>query len=79
MASQQEIERLVGQALIDDDFRYRLLNDPENTAQTLGIRLTGDEVARIRRVDHGEADRLAAEFQRKGASSQREVGTAGLW
>ncbi|MEJ2209229.1 MAG: Os1348 family NHLP clan protein [Anaerolineae bacterium] len=77
MATDKEIDRLVEQALIDDDFRHHLLDDPRSTAKTLEIRLTDDQVAHIKEIDPKEADRVAEDFQSAGEDSG--VRTLGLW
>jgi predicted secreted hydrolase len=75
MATQQEIDRLVGRALIDDEFRDRMLADPQATADSLGIRLEADQMARIRRIRPEEADRAAADFRTGGGN----IEPAGFW
>jgi hypothetical protein len=77
MASDEEIDRLVEKALIDDDFRHRLLDDPRSTAKTLDIRLTDDQVTHIKGIDPKEADRVAEDFQ--SADKDSGVRTLGLW
>ena len=46
-----ERARLVGRALLDDEFRSRLLADPEQAARSLRITLLPREVAGIKRLD----------------------------
>jgi len=46
-----ERARLVGRALLDDEFRSRLLKDPEQAARSLRITLLPREIAGIQRLD----------------------------
>ena len=46
-----ERARLVGRALLDDEFRSRLLADPEQAARSLRITLLPREIAGIKRLD----------------------------
>jgi len=62
MATQAQMDRLVGKALFDGDFRKRLIDDPENAARSLRYRLTEPQVARIRSLSAKELEGLAAEF-----------------
>jgi hypothetical protein len=62
MATQAQMDRLVGKALFDGDFRKRLIDDPEKAARSLRYRLTEPQVARIRSLSVKELESLAAEF-----------------
>jgi hypothetical protein len=62
MATQAQMDRLVGKALFDGDFRKRLIDDPEKAARSLRYRLTEPQVARIRSLGAKELESLAAEF-----------------
>ena len=46
-----ERARLAGRALLDDEFRSRLLEDPEQTARSLRITLLPKEITGIQRLD----------------------------
>ena len=46
-----ERARLVGRALLDNEFRSRLLEDPEKAARSLHIKLLPREIAGIKRLD----------------------------
>jgi len=46
-----ERARLVGRALLDNEFRSRLLEDPEKAARSLRITLLPREIAGIHRLD----------------------------
>ena len=53
-----ELERLVGKALLDFEFRDRLLRDPAAAAAELGIKISDEQVMRVRKLDRGALARL---------------------
>jgi hypothetical protein len=59
-----ERARLVGRALLDDEFRSRLLEDPQQAARSLRIKLSPIEAAGIQRLDPQTLDELALQVQR---------------
>jgi hypothetical protein len=58
-----ERARLVGRALLDDEFRSRLLEDPQKAARSLRIKIGPREVAGIRRLDPKEVDEVSKQVQ----------------
>jgi hypothetical protein len=67
MATEAELERLIGKALMHDDLLDRLLKDPESAAAAAkeeGIELRTDQASRISGVDPKVARRLAKQFKR---------------
>jgi hypothetical protein len=62
MATQAQIERLIGKALLDEQFRALLLEDPEKAARQMRYRLDGGQVARIRSLDPKSLEELASNF-----------------
>ncbi len=64
MATQAQMDRLVGRALFDDDFRKRLSAEPEKAARSFRYRLDAAQAARIRGLDPEALARVAAEFQK---------------
>lgn len=44
MATEQELERILGKILTDPHFRSQFAQDPSGSAGTLNIQLTSDEV-----------------------------------
>jgi hypothetical protein len=64
VASQEELDRLVGRGMFDSGFLQQLIQDPEMTARSIGISLTPDQARRIRQIDPGAAEDLAKDFQR---------------
>lgn len=63
MATQAQMDRLLGKALFDDDFRKRLIEDPENAARSLRYRLDSAQAARIRSLAPKALEQVAAEFR----------------
>jgi hypothetical protein len=62
MATQAQMDRLVGRALFSAEFRALLLADPEKAARSLRYRLTTSQMARIRTLSAEELESLAADF-----------------
>jgi hypothetical protein len=59
-----ERARLVGRALLDDEFRNRLLADPEQAARSLRITLLPREIAGIQRLDPQTLAEVSQQVQR---------------
>ena len=63
MATQAQMDRLVGKALFGEEFQRRdCSTDPEKAARSLRYRLTEPQVARIRSLNPEELAQLAAAF-----------------
>jgi hypothetical protein len=73
------MERLIGRAFINDDFRRRLLDDPEGTAAAVNITLSPVQAARIRSLDAAKAHRIAEHFQQESVGGDEGVQATGLW
>ena len=43
-----ELERLIGRAVMDKEFREQLLNDPEGAARAAGFNLTDAELEQLK-------------------------------
>ena len=63
--AREEIERLIGKAIIEPDFLRELLQDPEAAAENAGVLLTTEEVEAIRQVSREQAMKFAAEFENR--------------
>ena len=59
MSEREQLEQLVGKALLDTSFRERLLRDPESTAESIGLRLSGPQTQRIGEWDGDLLDTVA--------------------
>jgi hypothetical protein len=43
-----DLERLIGRAVIDQAFRDQLLHDPDAAIAAAGLKLTPDEIAKVK-------------------------------
>lgn len=63
--TRENLERLIGRAVLDPDFRERLLADREKAILEEGYELTREELANLKAIDQQKAramlDRMAAE------------------
>lgn len=57
--SQSEIERLIGRALLDTEFRLRLLEQPRSTLRDEHFDLTAEEIASLERIPPATVRSLA--------------------
>lgn len=64
MATAKQMERLVGKALFDSEFRHQLIEDPDTAARSAGIFLTVEQAARIRGLNAEEIEALAEAFRK---------------
>lgn len=62
MANQAQMDRLLGKALFDADFRHLLLTDPEAAARKLRYKLSDEQVYHIQRLDDEKMEGLARQF-----------------
>jgi hypothetical protein len=51
MATEKEMNELVGRAVLDVAFRKRLMEDPEQAAQELSFTLTAEQLAALKPAD----------------------------
>jgi len=63
--ARDEIERLIGKAIIEPEFLRDLLQDPEAAALRAGIVLTPEEVEAIKTVSRDQAMKFAEEFENR--------------
>lgn len=49
--AKEDLERLIGRAVMDKDFRERLLADPEKAIQEGKLDLTPEEIAALKTTD----------------------------
>ena len=63
MSGREQWERLVGRALLDGSFRERLLDDPQSTAESIGVSLTGPQIQRIGDWNGDMLDTVAGPIQ----------------
>ncbi|MFN2241007.1 MAG: Franean1_4349 family RiPP [Anaerolineae bacterium] len=49
--ARQELERLIGRAVLDPGFREKLFTDPEKAIREAGFDLTEEEIAHLKSID----------------------------
>jgi len=60
MASFNDLQLLIGKAILDDAFRSRLFKEPEAAAASVGVKLSEPQARRIRDLGPETGDKLAA-------------------
>ncbi len=63
--ARDEIERLIGKAIIEPEFLRELLQNPETAALKAGIVLTPEEIEAIKTVSRDQAMKFAEEFENR--------------
>ncbi len=58
-ASQKQLECLVGKAVVNPEFREKLLSHPQETAAELGVELTEEQILLFEQVDPVALEELA--------------------
>jgi hypothetical protein len=53
--ARQELERLIGRAVLDPEFREKLFADPEKAVHEAGFDLTEEEMAGLKKIDPQKA------------------------
>ena len=61
MGENTDLERLVGKMVLDTEFRNMMFEEPEDTAASVGVILTPEQIEQIGEWDH-EVLRLLAEL-----------------
>lgn len=79
MATQAQMDRLLGKAFFDNDFRRRLIEDPEKAARSLRYRLDPAQAARIRRLDAQTLEQVATEFRDAAGLNGPPIHTISIW
>jgi hypothetical protein len=54
MASDQEMNELMGRMITDDEFRKELMADPKSAVEKAGYDLTSEQLAQIQTPEMGE-------------------------
>jgi hypothetical protein len=58
-----DLERLIGHALMDPDFRVKLVEDPKGAAASIGIELDDYQIARLSSLNPAALAVVAAAFK----------------
>ena len=61
--AREDLERLIGRAVLDAQFREMLLDDPETATRQGGFDLTEEEIAHLRSIDAEKARALLKEAE----------------
>lgn len=72
----EEIERLIGKAIIEPEFLRELLADPEAASAAAGIILTEEEIEAVKQVSREQAMKFAEEFEARIVKRWVGSGTA---
>ena len=67
MASDKSLNAMIGRAVVDDNFRGRLLKDPEATVKAEGYDVGTDMLDKIKGIDPAAADAAARSLDEKFA------------
>ena len=60
--AKNDLERMIGRALLDLKFRERLFADPEKTLREEGFELTEDQMAALSKIDRQKAQSTIEEM-----------------
>ena len=71
--SDKSQEEVIGRAVIDPDFRDRLLKDPEGTVKAEGYAVSAEFITQLKDMDTDAA--MAAASNLDGAFAQRKAAT----
>lgn len=63
MRKNKDLERLAGKALLDKEFRAKLIARPKEVAQEEGVSLTDQEAETLGSVDPAKADAWVASME----------------
>ncbi len=69
---------LIGKAMMEADFRLRLLEKPEETIKAEGLQVSDDIVQQIRQLDHGAAEQVSRLISSVFGQGTGEVSDAAL-
>ena len=61
--AREDLERLIGRAVLDAQFREKLFDDPEKAAREAGFDLTEEEIAHLKSIDAEKARALLKEAE----------------
>jgi hypothetical protein len=51
VATEKEMHELIGRAVIDPDFRAKMMTDPGEAAREISITLTSEQVAALKKTE----------------------------
>jgi hypothetical protein len=65
MASKQEIELIIGKAILNPGFRKELMNSPEAAAKKIGIELTPEQTKAFKAHEFGAVVKQMEQIESK--------------
>jgi len=71
MITTQDMERVLGKAILDADFRQKLLEYPQEAAQGIGVTLTAAQMAAIQNLDPELVEWWAEGFEQVRGGAQQ--------
>lgn len=63
MATNAQMHRLIGRALMEPEFRYILADDPKRAARMMRIKLSDLQLSKVEQLDRERMDELARQFE----------------
>jgi hypothetical protein len=82
MASNEEIQAIIGEAVTNEGFRSQLLEDPVAAVRDFGYELTEEQVEQLVNLDKGEIEGLLSDVEErlsKAGSPSAVVGVSVSW
>lgn len=70
-----DFERLVGRAILDQEFRDKLIADPDGTIRSSGLSLAPDEIDTVRK----SIDRIKQDFTPDQIANPFGATAGGFW
>jgi hypothetical protein len=61
--AKKDLERLVGKAVLDPKFREKLFQNPERAIRDAGLKLSGKQIERLKKIDPTEAQAAITEME----------------
>lgn len=62
-ATQEQLERLAGRAVVNSDFRAKLLRAPQETAAEYGVELSEEQIRFVQALDVEAVEELAMQME----------------
>jgi hypothetical protein len=62
-ATQEQLERLAGRAVVNSEFRAQLLSAPQETAAEYGVELSEEQVRFVQELDIEAVEELARQME----------------
>jgi hypothetical protein len=65
MATQEDLRAIAGKALADEDFRQKLIEDPEAAVKEAGIELSGEQMKALKEMDKEQLEAGLADLDER--------------